>query len=790
LRLDPIDYELSWRPLRGELIIDGIEAEKPGTRGSVQARELRIGYRLLGLLRGKLVVDALEIKGVKLSLPERATREKPASRKRIKLGRLLLLKNLEIEQAVVDGLGISFGESSAFSADQVRISLVPSFFGDTKLSIRTDGMLLSKGERPILSAGLFSLKASTDIARWGELFPYLNAVDGVVRISDANLEGLSAESFSASAALSDGLLKLSELKVLIGGNPLEGWLTADASTGSFDLGVDIPKPISLPHFWRPMQTMDLGGELSGRVRLEGKGFVPSESAGQGRAELTHRFSTHPERPVGAEADLSWSEGVVRVSKAEISSGDVEVSASGQVDMARRHFKFDAKGSGFPLEDLFLEFTNPYLQRIFGPTDFTGSIEGWGKAFKARVTGTTVGGGWKPITAQRVESEFEATYDDLKLVGKIFSGSRQTGSADLKIRFGPKIGDADRSKFIELTASLSDHPAEDSLGAYGLSGIGNGTIKLTGPHTAFKGESIARIERGSLYGIEFDLAKAELSIGPKGILFSGMELKLPSLSDAEITGTLAGDTGGGAIRLHGTPAEGLSIDATYRGADSRWTIKEISWSDPERPGNRVAATGSVSTLSGMDLKLSGRVDLGALSLAAPLMREGSGPVDLDLAVRGTTADPRMFGSLSFNENTFSPRGARLSMERVSGALRFEGHRVRFDGVRAVIDDGELRLGGTLDMRGLSPAAADMTIAGSAMRYRNEDSTLSMEIDGSLSMTGAFPSPLLKGDVTVLDGRYTRDFTILDAMTAGSDRAKRPKKDFLSEFDPRLDIRARN
>lgn len=780
---------LRWKPLASELLLEGIAATNDAGGSSAEAKRLVVRYKPLGILRGKLVVSHIDVDGVRLRVPKREKPPELHRPRRLNLGKLLLFKNLEIQEATVRGGSITFGAGSVFAFDELRFSLVPSFFGDTRLSIRTDGLVLAKGERQIVSAANLSLKAGSDLSRWHAEFPYLNAVDGAVKIADSDVEGLLVESLAASVSLEDSLIKLSDLSAIIGGNALEGWLTSSFDDERFDIGIDIPKPILLPHFGRPMETMDLSGQISGRVRLEGRGLIPSQTSGQGRVEIVHRFTTRPDTPVTVATNVSWANGAIQFPKADVQVGSVSVAAAGFVDIPGKKFRIEATGREFLLEDLFSEFRNPYLTRIYGPTDFSGTIEGWGRTFLAKVKGTTRGGGWKPISADRIETELEATYDDLKLKGTIFSGERQTGKADFKIHFGPKIGTADRAKQLELDAEIVDHPVVESLGTSGVAGVGNGRLHLSGPHTAFKGEATARIDHGSLHGLPFDLAAAKLAITRRQVLFSELELAFPGLPVPAFTSTIAGDIGEGNFRLHGTPMAGLEIDTTYRYADGRWLVHDASWSDPDHAANRLAATGSLGASGGADLRVKGSLDLGATSVAEPFVREGSGPIDIDLAIRGPSADPRIVGSLVFHDNTLSPRGARLGLEQLRGAIRFEGNRIRFDGFESRIDDGDVRVSGTLDYRGLEITGSDLTISGHAMRYRSEDGGLSLELEGNLNVSGRFPSPLITGDVTVLDGKYTKDFTLIDAIT-GARRKAGASKEALPGFDPRLNLRARS
>lgn len=781
--------KFTWRPLEGTFEIHGITAanEKRGKR--LAAEELSLSYRLLGLLRGKLVIDRLAIRGVDLSLPPAPGPKEKRAHRRLNLARLLLLRNLEIEDARVEGLSIAFGKEMAFALDALEFSLRPTLFGDTRLSLLAEGSRLSKGERGIVRAGSLTLAASTDLARWDDDFPYLNGIDGSVHAADILLEGIAADSLGASVEMDDASVRLTSLECSVGGRALTGTLTADRTEQLFDLAVDIPKPIALPFIGRPTETIDTAGELSGKIRIEGRGFIPSETEGKGRMELTHRFDAAAEAPVSVAADLSWREGAIAISDAAIRAGSDALSASGTIDARRKRFAFKAKGANFPIEHIFTIFRNPHMRKIFGASDVEGSIEGWGKTFTARVQGTTRGGGWRPITAGRIETELEATYDLLKLKGTIFSGDRQTGEADLTIRYGPKVGSAPRSKQIDLEAKIDGHPLEESLASMGLAGTGDGRIRLVGPHTAFRGEADARISHGSWHGLPLERVASKLSITRRQILFGDLSLKFPRIDAAPISGNVVGDIGDGSIRLHGTPMAGLSLDATYQGPTSRWTIRGISWADPARPGNRLAASGSLASGGAMDVRIGGAIDLSALAFLTPFMREGSGPVDLTLAMRGSSADPGLFGTLAFHDNTFSPRGARLTLEHVDGALRFEGDRVLFDGVRARIEDGELAASGSFVRRGFSPVSADLTLTGRSMLYRSDDSTLRLELDGTVALSGPLSSPLLSGDVTILDGRYTKDFTLADAMGGKEGRARKGKE-ALSEFDPRLGLRVRN
>lgn len=779
-----------WRPLSSSLTLERIDAVHADQGKRLHAGRVHLTYKPLGLLRGRLVVDALSVDRASLGFPSAPAPSAQRPRQRLNLARIILLNNLELQDVVVRTLSIAFGQGLAVQAPELHAELHPSFIGDTHLSLRLAQPLLTKGDRIIASATNVAFSTTTELARWEKEFPYLNAAHGNVRVIGIRAAEIDADAFTASAEFSDGILRLSNFSATIGGSELTGKLVADMHREAFEFSIAIPKPIVLPFLGRSMETIDTAGELMAAVQLSGTGFSATESSGTGHASISHRFRASPAAPATVTTDLSWAKGVILLNKTSVQAGADTLAAGGEIDIPRKRFAFTAAGKRFPLEHVFDKFRNPHLRKIFGETDVAAQLSGWGRTFTAKVIGTTFGGGWKPITAERVETELTATFNDLRLLGTIFTNGRQTGHADLHIRYGAKIDATTRAKQIDLDAAIDGHPLETSLAAYGLSGIGNGRIQLSGPHTAFRGETRASIDHGQLHALPFDRAEARFTITRSQLRFSDFALQFPHVPTPPLSGTIVGDIGEGTFRLHGSPLPGLSLDATYGIAAERWLIKEIAWADPERPENRLVARGDIAGSRGLNLHLDGRIDLETVTLLAPILREGSGPIDLDLTARGSTSNPQLGGRLAFHDNTMALRGARLAFEHVGGALRFEGDRIHVEDVRAMIDDGDVAVRGYLDRHGLSLSAANLQFTGQAMRYRSDDATFSLEMDTALTLSGSFPSPLLRGELTILDGKYTKDFTLLDALAGGRTKRTPIKKEVLPTFNPRLDLRVHN
>ncbi len=775
----------TWHPLKREIVIEGIDLEHREKGKRLQVERIDWHYRLMGLLKGKLVFDTFLLKDVRIALPP-DTSARLKEHRRIDLTKLVLLKNVELDDGRIDGFRLAFGKGFVLNTDQMHFQMGSSLFGPNTLAFRTDGAILSREDKSILSAGALTVKASTEFSRWHAEFPYLNDLGGELRLADANLEGLSVEALEAHASYRDGKLELTELALTSGGRTLQGKLGADTQTQTFALNIDIRRPIALPHIGRPLQTIDTAGDLSGTIQLSGQGFIPSESSGRADVHVRHLFQAPPRAGVDLNADIAWKRGVFQIAQARVSSGDHFLSVDGTIDIPGKNLRLTATGKSFPIELVFNTFRNPYLSRIFGQTDVEGTFTGWGKKFEAHVKGTTYEGGWDPIVADRVETELTATYDDLKLTGTIFYDDAPSGGADLSIHFGPKVGDAVRSKRVDLDARIADVPLDDALAAYGLTGTGNGSITLKGPITAFAGEVGATIVDGSWHGLPFERVGATLELSRHNLTFRELALKLPGMPATQPESFVA-DLSPGKLRLHGTPLPGFTIDAAYLYAPKRWTIAELSWDDPDHPGQQLEAEGTLVSDGPINLKIDGQIGLNRLILVPMLARGGEGATTVDLRISGTTHDPKAFGSLTFNRNRLAIRPIRTILEDLSGTIRFEGSRIRFEEFTASSREGKLELTGTLDHHHLRPSAADLALTGKGMSVRSRDRLLRVEFDGNLALKGAFPSPLLSGSVNIIDGRYKRNFAILDSITGGTKPiAPTALTEEMAWFNPRLDL----
>ena len=208
-----------WSPLRSRFQMENVTLKKHGEGKSVSVNGIKIGYKLLGFLRGKLVIDELEIDGANIVMPPKAKNAQKINlkKKRLNLAQLVLLKNLEINNGLVKQISARFGNSNDIEVDEARVSLFPSIFGGTRLSIRIDGFLYKNDKKVVATAGMLKLGTTTRFEEWNNEFPYVDSLGGMLQLHYAILSGLPVDDLKAKLYYNNKKLKLTELNIDVNG---------------------------------------------------------------------------------------------------------------------------------------------------------------------------------------------------------------------------------------------------------------------------------------------------------------------------------------------------------------------------------------------------------------------------------------------------------------------------------------------------------------------------------------------------------------------------------------------
>ena len=227
-------------------------------------------------------------------------------------------------------------------------------------------------------------------------------------------------------------------------------------------------------------------------------------------------------------------------------------------------------------------------------------------------------------------------------------------------------------------------------------------------------------------------------------------------DLRLSGPLAAPTGRLAMRAEGMrlrdgPAAGLAparlrIDADIARGGARVDAEATLGS---AGGASLRATGSVplDPRGALALRVAGTAELALLDpLLSPAGQRARGRLALDVALRGSPAEPLAAGRVAITDGSFEDALQGLRVDRVAGEARLEGQMVEAVALRARIGEGEATLSGRAP---LVPRAGPFDLS-LALRKARLVQSRSATIFGeaALSLAGRLPGQLLlSGRVTI-------------------------------------------
>ena len=241
----------------------------------------------------------------------------------------------------------------------------------------------------------------------------------------------------------------------------------------------------------------------------------------------------------------------------------------------------------------------------------------------------------------------------------------------------------------------------------------------------------------------------------------------------------------------------------------FTVTEARLDFPDRPGV-LSTSGDVRIVlgkqqlvfdefhavgEGTNLKVQGSLDFGgskALSMAvagpidASLVSVAlpdtalSGRLSVDVRAAGTLQAPAFSGSVRIENAKYRLTGLSQILDDIDGVVSFHGSSAQIDGIRARVGGGDLLAAGSVNLAGLKPSNFRLTIQARhvALRYPED---MRLVVDADLVATGVPGGNVVRGEVTLLRGTYSRDFvvTLSDLLErsrpTGSIAAREPWKE---------------
>jgi translocation and assembly module TamB len=230
----------------------------------------------------------------------------------------------------------------------------------------------------------------------------------------------------------------------------------------------------------------------------------------------------------------------------------------------------------------------------------------------------------------------------------------------------------------------------------------------------------------------------------------------------------------------------SGDLVFRFANSVITAETAHFTGP---GTDLRLTGRIlpELKTPLDLRVDGKIDLAILHDFSPDI-VASGGVATTATVRGSFADPQVFGRMDFNGANFNIADLPNGIANAKGSIVFNKDRAQIESLTGETGGGQIQLSGFASYGGSRPAVFRLHANAREVRVRYPEG-VSTVADAQLNLTGTVQSSMFSGTVTVLRTSINlqSDFTGLLARSAQPIQTPSAKSGLLGgmSFDIQID-----
>lgn len=764
--------KVTLQPWHLRLTIDNLKMNHPaGHEISITSILAKARLRTL-FSKGKIELFPFEVKNLNILVAKSPISEKGEKKKRFKLRTLLFLQNIILKEGHIENLTLNLPKDKILLIDDIHLVLEPAFFSGARFALKLDHTLFQSGSGKKQTIRRLQLDVSTNLEEWSKTFPYMDNINGKLNVGEATFGNLDIRELKADLGFKNNRIASEQFSINIGGNDVMGKANIDFTSQAFLLELDTPNFIPLPELGSHVRTFDMAGESKAMVRLKGKGFRLTNSRGEGSIKGTHRFSNSPQYPVDVGLKFSWSASRLYLQEGIVATGGAGIQVDGTVDLKPFSLDLKLKAKEFPIQEFFKKFRDKNLHLIFGKGDFEASVEGIGKSIHFQLSGEAHDGGYSIARAEKAKVELDITYEKLLLKGDIFTEGNKTGEAIFQIRYGSGRVAGVRAKTITLDAKFMGQPLETVLPGYHLAGLADAELKLEGPSANVAGDGVITATNGIFLGAGFESIQTHFHLTTKQLVVTKAQYIFHD-SPGEFVSPLTLDFVPGGFKMHGQPIRGVTIDTFYTGQNRQWMIRKLLVQDLVNPSLVADFQGTYSPL-GMNIRAEGGMDLSHIKFLTNQIREGSGPVDFRLTLQGSPLNFQINGTLTFREASISLRNYIFGADELKGTLKFDGFRIETDDLEGLLGTGTFHLKGSMTHSFGEAQSFDFRFEGSDLYYRNESGQFRMEYDADVTFRGPANNPELKGRLILLDGRYTKDFNIIEELKTAPQASREIRK----------------
>ncbi|MDD5308808.1 MAG: translocation/assembly module TamB domain-containing protein [Deltaproteobacteria bacterium] len=193
------------------------------------------------------------------------------------------------------------------------------------------------------------------------------------------------------------------------------------------------------------------------------------------------------------------------------------------------------------------------------------------------------------------------------------------------------------------------------------------------------------------------------------------------------------------------------------AKNRFRLKRARFEGPRQVFDLWGDAGT----TGLDLKVRGLADLGALDGLFDAVDKSRGELTFSGRVTGSPSSPIFRGEADIENGMVKLASFPHAIENLGGRILLRGRQVLFQGFTAETADGKLAADGFLKLDGLAIADYGFTLSLDGLRLAPLED-LSFIASGRLELAPGKAGllPTVRGDVDVSAFRYTKDIRVLE------------------------------
>ncbi len=443
-------------------------------------------------------------------------------------------------------------------------------------------------------------------------------------------------------------------------------------------------------------------------------------------------------------------------------GEAALQAGGNVDLGAQEVRLDFTAHDLPLESIFQKLPGPLLHHSQGLANLHGAVRGPFTSALVEAEATIQNFRHRSLLAQRAVGPVRLHWPRLEFDASVrpAADDREQLHVTGSVEFGHLPG---LTKLQALPQTIHILFNETSLAAVlpesKLQGNLTGELQLKGEETSVVGTGRGRVINGSIGPLLVDSLESLIKIEKGGEVSLRQTVVQISGNDTTIPGEIRIESEAGVTHFFGNPTTESSLDGFYR--------------QPE---------------NGVEARLQGKLPLAWLQFFPHYVREASGTAQGDLTLYGPPEGLALKGTLQLAGGEISFRGIRGLITDPTGSLRSDGSQISGD-LHGNWEGGAFHLKGGIEVDHFQPRSFDLELHGTNLSAAKSD-LWRADFDADVTLQGSLPSPWLRGEIAILDGRYVKKFLIRELVLspAVSRQAKEEWEKAVGPF--RIDLHIHN